>query len=299
MTRAMILAAGLGTRLRPLTLELPKPLMWLGDRPMVAHIAERLAEGGALAAVLNTHHLAEAFRPEVLEAMPLPLTVLHEVEILGTAGGVANARGALGEGDVVVWNGDIVIDLSVRALVEAHKAWGLAATLAVAPRPAGEGTVGLDAEGHVVRLRGERFGVEARGGDFGGVQVIGEELRRALPEQGCLVGDGYLPFLRRGGRLGSVPAPEVWDDIGTVAAYLAANARWLAKARKSHEGARSFVGAGAQVAPGVDVTGSVIGAGAVVEGEGALRGCVVWPSAAARAPLDRAVVTAGGRVAPA
>src|SRR5262245_58074994 len=97
MTRAMILAAGLGPRLRPLTLELPKPLVWLGDQPIVAPIARRLAAAGIERAALNTHHLAEAFKPSILERLPLAITVLHEPEILGTAGGVANAAGALGD----------------------------------------------------------------------------------------------------------------------------------------------------------------------------------------------------------
>jgi mannose-1-phosphate guanylyltransferase len=289
---AMILSAGLGTRLRPLTEELPKPLMWLGDRPVVAHIAGVLAGAGVRAAVLNTHHLGEAFRPEVLASLPLALEVIYEPEILGTAGGVKNAERALGPGDVVVWNGDIVAAIDVGAAVASHRKGGALATLVVAPRAAGEGTVGLGEGGEVVRLRGERFGIEVSGGDFVGVQVIGEALRRALPRQGCLVGDGYLPALRSGGRIGSVRLAQEWSDIGTAAAYLDANARWLKATNRS-----AYQGLGATVAQGVDVSGSVIGAGAVVEGEGALRGCVVWPGARARAPLERAVVTAGGRVA--
>jgi mannose-1-phosphate guanylyltransferase len=218
--------------------------------------------------------------------------VLHEPELLGTAGGLANAAPALGEGDAVVWNGDILIDLDVRALLAAHRAGGAAATLAVAPRPAGEGTVGIDVAGRVTRLRGERFGEEAAGGDFVGVQVVGEALRRRLPARGCLVGDVYLPWLRSGGPLATSPAPDAWDDVGTVAAYLQANRRWLSRSRRS-----AHVGAGAVVAERVEVLGSVLGAGARVGGAGALRGCVVWPGAQAEAPLEGAVVTAAGRIA--
>ena len=288
----MILAAGLGTRLRPLTDELPKPLVWIGDRPMIAHVAARLAAGGIGDAVVNTHHLPGAFGPEALAACPIPLTILHEPAILGTAGGVANASRELGAGDVVVWNGDSLADVDVRALLEAHAASGAPATLAVAPRARGEGTVGLSADGEVVRLRGERFGDEAHGGDFLGVQVLGEELRRALPATGCLVGDGYLPALRRGARVRALTVAGGWDDIGSVAAYLAANARWLARERRS-----SWVHPTARVAPAVTVEGSVIGAGAEVTGTGSVRGSVVWPGARAAAPLERVAVTAGGRTA--
>ncbi|AUX22945.1 nucleotidyl transferase [Sorangium cellulosum] len=299
MTAAMILAAGLGTRLRPLTDELPKPLLWLGDRPLVAHIAERLAAGSVRRVVLNRSHLAERFSREILAALPAPVEAVDEPEPFGTAGGLANAARALGEGDVIVWNGDILIDLDVAALSAAHAAHGqrgAGATLAVAPRPAGEGTVGVGARGEVVRLRGERFGDEAAGGDFVGVHGVGEALRRRLPPRGCMVGDVYLPWLREGRALATFPAPAVWHDIGTIAAYLAANARWL-----SQRGLQSYVGPGACVAEGVDVTGSVVGAGARVEGVGALRRCVVWPGArvavGAGAPLERAVVTTKGAVA--
>ncbi|WP_199789720.1 sugar phosphate nucleotidyltransferase [Sorangium cellulosum] len=295
MAAAMILAAGLGTRLRPLTDELPKPLLWLGDRPLVAHIAEQLAAGGVRRIALNKSHLAERFSRDLLAAFPVPVHVLYEPEPFGTAGGLANAAGALGDGDVVLWNGDILIDLDVGALCAAHRRRGAAATLAVAPRPAGEGTVGVGARGELVRLRGERFGEEVAGGDFVGVHVVGEPLRRRLPPRGCMVGDVYLPWLREGRALATSAAPAAWHDIGTLAAYLAASARWL-----SQRALRSYVGPGASVAEGVDVAGSVVGAGARIEGAGALRGCVVWPGARvgvdAGAPLECAVVTTQGRV---
>src|SRR5262249_43670015 len=155
--------------------ELPKPLVPVGDRPAIVHIAGCLAEAGVREACLNTHHLAEAFSAERIAALPLRLEVIHEPRILGTAGGVANAAPYLGAGDAIVWNGDILADLDVRALLRAQADRRALATLAVAPRPQGEGTVGLDARGAVVRLRGERFGEEASGGDFLGIQVIGAE----------------------------------------------------------------------------------------------------------------------------
>ncbi|AKT40809.1 nucleotidyltransferase family protein [Chondromyces crocatus] len=303
MTGAMILAAGFGTRLRPLTDERPKPLVWVGDRPLLAHVVDRLARGGVQHVVMNTFHRAEDFGAEALGPLALPVHVVREATILGTAGGVANAAAWLGEGDALVWNGDILIDLDVAALVTAHARHarharhahaGVAATLAVAPRESGVGTVGVGAQGEVVRLRGERFGEEVAGGDFVGVQVVGAALRRDLPPEGCLVGDVYLPWLRQGGALSTFPAPTVWDDVGTVAAYLRANARWLQGRR---EGA--FVGAGAVVADGVTVEASVVGAGARVLGHGTLRGCVVWPGAEVTidGSLTDAVMTPAGRVA--
>jgi mannose-1-phosphate guanylyltransferase len=294
--RAMILAAGFGTRLRPLTDELPKPLLPVGDRPAIAHIAGRLAAAGIQRASLNTHHLAEAFSAERLAGLPVHLTVIHEPRILGTAGGVANAAPHLGAGDAIVWNGDILADLDVRALFQSHAQaeaqGGALATLAVAPRPRGEGTVGLDARGAVVRLRGERFGEEASGGDFLGIQVLGAALRRKLPEVGCLVGDGYLPALREGAFIAAAPFDGDWGDIGSVAAYLDENVRWL----RSQTGRPAHCGEGARVEASIELSDSVVGAFATVTGRGALRRVVVWPLARAVAPLEDAVVTTGGLV---
>lgn len=291
MTTAMILAAGFGTRLRPLTDELPKPLVPVGDRSVLAHVAARLRAGGIARAVVNAHHLAEAFTPAVLAGLPLPVEVLVERAILGTAGGVANASAALGEGDVVVWNGDILAEVDVAALLRASSVAGAVATLAVARREGGEGTVGVDAQGRVVRLRGERFGVEVRAVDFIGVQVVGAGLRGALPAVGCLVGDVYLPALRAGARLCVFDVRCEWTDIGSVGGYLEANAVWLGAS-----GATSHVARDATIASTVVVLDSVVGRGARVVGSGELARCVVWPGAVARAPLADAVVTTDGRV---
>jgi mannose-1-phosphate guanylyltransferase len=287
----MILAAGLGTRLRPLTDELPKPLVPIGDRPVLAHIAARLAAAGIRQAVLNTHHLATAFSRDQLAALPLRIEVIHEPRILGTAGGVAHAAPYLGDGDAIVWNGDILADLDVQALLEAHRRGSSLATLAITPRPAGEGTVGLDARGGVVRLRGERFGQEASGGDFLGIQAVSAALVRRLPAVGCLVGDGYLPALRQGARIGAAPFLGAWGDIGTLAAYLGENLRWLQEAERPFH-----CGGSARVEPGIALVDSVVGEGATVTGSGALRRAVIWPFARAVAPLEGVVVTTSGAV---
>lgn len=291
MTAAMVLAAGLGTRLRPLTDELPKPLMPVGDRTALAHVVEALARAGVERVVVNTHHLADRFAAAIT-ALPVEAHVVHEPAILGTAGGIANAASLLGEGDVVVWNGDILApELDVAALVATHRAAGAAATWVVAPRARGEGvgggvgTVGLGADGRVVRLRGRVFGEEVAAGDFLGVSLVGEGLRRALPASGCLVADVALPLLARGGRIATHRHEAGWEDIGTPAALLEANVRWLERAGK-----RFHRGDGATVAPGVALERSVVAAGGKVEGEGALERVVVLPGGRAVAPLRDAIV---------
>jgi mannose-1-phosphate guanylyltransferase len=286
--RAMVLAAGLGTRLRPLTLELPKPLVPVGDRSLLGHIVARLAAAGHRELVINTHHLPEAFI-NVDQDLGVVFHRVHEPVIRGTAGGVTGARELFGPAPILLWNGDILVDPPLAALEDAAGDGGL--VLGIAPRPAGDGTVGVARDGRVVRLRGERFGPEDRGGDYVGVAALGARCLAALPEEGCLVGDYALPELRAGRSVRTVDVPGGFSDAGDPRAYLELNLAWL---RERPGGVH--VGAGARVAPDVRLVTSIVGAGARVDGSGELRRVVVWPGARASAPLADAVVTRSGRV---
>ena len=292
MTAASVLSAGLGTRLGALTQELAKPLMPVGDRPALVHIVERLAAGGIGRIAINTHHRAADF-VAVRDRLGGDVELLHETNILGTAGGVANAEAALGAGDALVWNGDILApDLDIGAILAAFGAprgsaavRGGAALWVVAPLPVGEGTVGLDGEGHVVRLRGETFGVERAGGDYLGIQMMSAELRRALPREGCLVGDVALPHLRQGGRIATFAFAGEWDDIGSPPSLLRANLRWLRRV-----GRTSWCAPDAEVDPSVGLESTIVSAGARVAGAGHVRECVVFPGATLTAPATRKLV---------
>jgi mannose-1-phosphate guanylyltransferase len=248
-------------------------------------VLDRLRTAGATRIVVNAHHRADDVRAFVL-AQPGGVAVSEERELLGTAGGLAHARALLGEGDVLVWNADILADVDLRSLMEVHVLRGAAATLVVQPRAAGTGSVGLDEDGRVVRLRSERFAAEASGGEFLGVHVLASALRARLPARGGLVEDVFVPAMARGEALRARLHRGPWHDVGTVEAYLAANGAWLAE-----RGLASWVGPGARVAAGVTLDASVVGAGAVVDGTGALSASVVWPGARAQAPLQGAVVT--------
>jgi mannose-1-phosphate guanylyltransferase len=279
---AMVLAAGLGTRLRPLTDLVAKPLVPVGDRPAIAHVLDRLRAGGAARLVVNAHHHAAQVR--AFASSQPDLAVSEERELLGTAGGVAQAAPLLGEGDVLLWNADILADVDVGALMAAHAS---AATLVVQRLPAGQGTVGLDPAGRIVRLRAERFAQEATGGQFLGVYVLGASLRARLPPRGGMIEDVLLPALARGDTLRAFAFEGAWRDVGTVASYLDANADWLTRL-----GQESWIGPGARIGEGVVLDRAVVGPGASVAGRGPVTRSVVWPGAHATAPLDRQVVTA-------
>jgi mannose-1-phosphate guanylyltransferase len=283
----MVLCAGLGTRLRPLTEELPKPLVPIGDRSILAHIAERLAREGFQSLVINTHWLPEAF-DSVLGGLPIPTRSVHEPVIRGTAGGVAGARSLLGPAPVLVWNGDILVDPPIGELLE-RAGEGLA--MAVVPRGAREGTVGRDRTGRVVRLRGEVFGDEVAGGDYVGVAALGSRCLAELPERGCLVGDWALPELRRGGTVQTAEVHGEWVDAGDPAAYLEANLRWL-----DRTGGNEWLGPDTAIGAGVRLHRSIVGPGAHIHGHGLVSGSVLWKGAEVAAPLERSIVTSSGRI---
>ena len=280
-----ILAAGYGTRLRPLTEEIPKPLLPIGDAPMLEHLLSKFAHELPRASVgINASHLAEqidAFRTST--AFPFSC-VLEDSAPRGTAGGIRGIREAFDRPkNTLVWNGDILSEVDAGILVQSHRASDLA-TLFVIPRAKGEGNVGLLEDGRIVRLRKSSFGEETRGGDFVGIHVVGKEIE--LPQEGCIVGDVYIPLLDRGARLVARELGADFSDIGSLGAYLAANMAWLGD-RESwvHETAR--VSAKMQHV--------VVGAGATVEGR--LENCVVLPGAKFSGTLEGGVVTARGIVA--
>jgi mannose-1-phosphate guanylyltransferase len=284
MVAGMILAAGLGTRMRPLSAWRAKPLAPVGDLPAIAHVLAALRRAGAARVAVNAHHRAEDVRAfaRTVEG----LEVSEEDDVLGTAGGVAHAAPLLGEGDVLVWNGDILCPgLDGARLVAAHHA---EATLAVRLLPRGAGDVGVTEEGRVVRLRRETTSPgEARGASFLGIHVIGARLRAKLPPRGCLVGDLYLPALRAGAQIQAFATEASFFDIGTPATYLEANLAWL-----GDRGA--FVAEEARVEPGVRLARAVVGRGAHVFAD--LEDAVVWEGARVLAHASRAIVAREGIV---
>ena len=288
MPSAIVLCAGFGTRLRPLTDELPKPLVPVGDRSILEHALLSLSRAGISEFTINVHHLAPLFESAIAR-LALPIRVFVETEIRGTAGGVAGARAHLTRAPVVVWNGDILVDPPFDQLLGGCAPHSFC--LGVAPRARGEGTVGLDEQGHVVRLRGETFGREARGGDYVGVLSMGAAVLASLPERGCLFGDAALPLLRAGGTITSAAVNTAWTDAGSIPSLLSTNLAWL-----ETRGLDGFVADGAELAPGVSLRDSLVGAGARVLGSGTLERCVVCPGATVTAPLRDSIVAPSGRV---
>lgn len=288
MPSAFVLAAGYGTRLRPLTDRIPKPLLPVGDRPLLAHTLEQIFAFPTVKVTLNAHHCSKEIS-NYINSLEVTVNVSVEEKILGTAGGLRAARGFFDAGDVLVVNGDIHGKLPLGELLAAGAAELL---LAVVPTPLGTGTVGVGRDGRVVRLRGERFGEEVWSGDYMGVMRVDGSSLEGLPEEGCLVGDVALPRLRSGSdRVRALRVEGTFLDIGSPEAYLRANLAWL-----ELRGSSAFVAPSATVADGVELTESVLLEGARVRGRGAVRRVVALPGARFEAPLTDSIVLADGRV---
>ncbi len=297
--KAMVLAAGLGTRLRPATDTVPKPLFPVLGVSAVEWALHALKGAGVTDAILNVHHLPAA----VLRALGgggrvgVRLGYSDEPVILGTGGGLSAVRGFFaGEDAFLLHNGDVFTDWDLAPLVARHRETGAAATLALADPPdRPEARLVEVADGRVIGIRGKP---ESRGGPcyvYSGICVLSPAIFDHLPagEVSCLVERGFLPLMEAGATVAGVVMGGTFCDIGTADRFLdlqwemfprAADlyrARGLAAPVEVRPGVLAC--GGARIEDGATVAGPVLlGAGAVVEA-----GATVGP---------RAVVCEGARV---
>jgi NDP-sugar pyrophosphorylase family protein len=279
--RAMILAAGLGTRMRPLSDLLPKPVLPVLGIPLIAWPLAWLARHRFTEVVLNLHHLPGATRAAA-EAWAPPGLALHfseEPELLGTGGGIRRAAAFLRESDPsLVVSGDMICDLDLGALVARHLARGDRATLALRADPRADrfGTIGVDGAGRIRRIA-RRFdlGGEAAAGVNVSVYLFAARAFDSLPARPVFnhLDDWLAPELAAGaGDLRGEVVPEsdlLWEPVGTPGEYLAANLR---HPKVSYFDAPARARAlGVRLEPGL-----VIGAGARLGARVRLRRAVVW-----------------------
>ena len=284
--RAMILAAGLGTRMVPLSLRRPKVALPVLDEPLVLRMVRDLAAQGVDRVVVNAHSHPEQVR-EALSKAPIPVQISLEPELLGSGGGIRQARSFLdGPEPFFVLNADMCVDLELRQLLEAHSRLGAIVTLVLRDeaRKHEFGTIGYAAGARVSRITDlARVGTEIGSGLFAGIQVIEPEVFALMPEQGPFNSmlDLYAPMLRRGDPLCVwLQSPEArWWPVGTPRELLDTNLRALAEAlpeaSRLHaaDDARidgeiegpAWVGPGAHIAAGARAGPNVvIGAGATL-----------------------------------
>ena len=291
MNQAFILGAGLGTRLRPLTDRLPKPLVPLFHRPLAEWAMDACAALGIRRFAINTHHLPEKWEDFRSGNPDSDITFFHEPVLLETGGGLKNIEAWIGNEPLLVHNGDIFSTLRLEKLVAAHEASGLPVTLALRSQGReADKRVALDESlTRVTDLR-HSLGIAKGTHVFSGIYCVSPEFLDLLPSGEIIpVIPAFLELVRKG-QLGAIVLDEgVWLDLGDRDSYLQAH-RELDLAPPVHPDA--FIEAGACI------ENSVIGPAAIIESGAVVRNSVVWSGAriSGNAVLDRCIVALGNAV---
>ncbi|MBL8605046.1 MAG: NDP-sugar synthase [Myxococcales bacterium] len=295
---ALLLAAGLGTRLRPLTDHLPKPLVPLFDRPLAAYALAELKRAGVTHVVANTHHLAATVDPALrpwAERLGLTFDTRFEPQLLGTGGALRNVLDAMTD-PFIVYNGDVLATPDLAGALALHRASDAELTMVLRedPRAARLGAIEVNARGEVLRIlgEGETPREPVKSCLFTGIYVVSKRLSGLLPAEGCVVRHTVRRLLSSGRRVAGFVDPGLWHDLGTHAAYAEVHRAALDGALAPLRGyaAENALAAGVTAPAGVSLSGCVLGAGVRVEGAGALRGVIAWPGVTVRAPLENAIV---------
>ena len=222
--QAIVLAAGLGTRLRPLTLRIPKPALPLGGVPILFFNLILLKNAGIHRVTINLHH-----RPEVIRDLlgngrhwGLHLRYSYEPKILGTAGGIAQALDGMKKEATFVLNGDILMDLDLKAMAAEHFRTAAKATLACVGMDRAKVTsfVEHDKQGKIWRIAGAPSAKSPplTAAIFSGAHLLDPELLTGYPRKhfGCIIRQVYQPTLEGGKRLQAYRHRGAWWDLGTL-----------------------------------------------------------------------------------
>ncbi|MGN1325607.1 MAG: sugar phosphate nucleotidyltransferase [Candidatus Spyradenecus sp.] len=224
-TTAFILCAGLGTRLRPMTLATPKPLLPLWNRPLLAHTLATLEAWGVREVYLNTHWLPEALRAFIAAYRgPLTLHELPEPEILGTGGCLRNLAAHLHGQPFWLVNGDILFTVQPAALEEAFARSGNFAAAWLEPKR-GPRTVEMDYAGRITCYHSPTPAVEHTY-TFTGISLLSPEMLDFLPQEkaACTLIEAFEAAMFKGRFVqGAVDKAAYWNDAGTLERYLAAH----------------------------------------------------------------------------
>ena len=215
--KAMVLAAGLGTRLRPLTYEIPKPMVPVLDRPVMAHILGLLKRQGYDEVIANLHYFPDAVRGYFGDR----IEYRFEEELLGTAGGVRNVADFFGDDPVVVISGDALTDVDLNALVERHRQAGGIGTLTVkkVPDTREYGVVIHDSEGRIQGFQEKPDPAEALS-DLGncGIYCFSPEIFDYFPDRPFAdwAQDVFPALLENDVPFHVYETTDYWNDVGSL-----------------------------------------------------------------------------------
>lgn len=223
--KAMVLAAGTGTRLRPLTDAIPKPMLPIGGEPLLVHLLRWLKRYGIDDVALNLHHLPEVIQDTLGDGAQLGLKLLYsfEPELLGTAGAVKKLAAFFDQPFVVVY-GDLLLDVDLAALIDYHQSRRALVTLGLKHTndPTSQGMIACDSAGRVVRFveKPASWNDEQRTANAGVYIVEPEVLHHVPDDRPSDWGNDLFPLLiAQGAPLYAQLLDGTVIDIGTPAAY--------------------------------------------------------------------------------
>lgn len=253
ITKAFILGAGLGTRLRPLTNVLPKPLVPVWNEPLVYHSLRHCTKAGIKSFAINTHHLPQTWNPyfpdQLFEGKPIEF--FHEEMLLETGGGIKNIASFIGNEPILVFNGDIITDIDLPSLINAHTQSDNIATLAV--KSSGP-SINVAVEGdQIIDIRND-LNIHPGNHQFTGIYCISPEILELIPTDTKIsIIPAFIELIKQS-KLGAFSADQAsWIDIGTIEHYKQAHNE---SPFKNEHG--SFVHPSANVDKTCSVTDSII-----------------------------------------
>jgi NDP-sugar pyrophosphorylase family protein len=276
----LVLTAGLGTRLRPLSLVRAKAALPVGGEPLVGRILRGLAAAGVRDAVLNLHHLPASITSRIGDGSAYGVRVRYswETPVLGSAGGPRRAAPLLGAATFLVVNGDTLTSVDLEALVAHHRGTGALVTMAAAPHAEPEKYGGIVAD-EVGRVRGfVRRGATEPSSHFVGVQAVEaaafDTVPLGTPHES--VGALYPALLAaHPGCIQMFRTPSDFHDIGTPTDYLETALRLAATDGDPRAPGRGAHGARTNTHPTAIVEESVLWDDVSVEANATLRRCIV------------------------
>jgi mannose-1-phosphate guanylyltransferase len=289
--KALILAGGLGTRLRPLTYTRPKHLLPIANRPHIEHVFHMLETSGVHEVVLLTSYLADAFSDVVERAARrgLHVQVAHESEPLGTAGALKNAEMLVADDTFLAFNGDILSDVDLNIVIGFHRDRRAEATVLLTPvdDPSAFGVVPTDPDGRVLGFIEKPPRDEAPTNLINaGVYVMEPTVFGRIPTGRVSSAERELfpGMVSDGARLFAVSTDAYWMDIGTPEKYLRANldalsGRFHTDAVPQPGDGVVLMEQGATISPGARVSAACIGADAMVLDRAVVKDSVLLPGA--------------------
>lgn len=278
--RAMILAAGFGTRLWPLTIGRTKPAIPLLNRPLISYTIDYLRRAGITDLIINLHHEPASVREQIGDGSRFGARITYSVEepeILGTAGALEHARKELSGGTFIVINGKIITGIDLGKALETHRRRGALATIVLRPNPRRErfSEVKIDARGDVIEFAGFPRPGEAGGPAplmFTGIHIMEPGIFEFIP-RGVFsdsVLNVYPRVMAEGGGLAAYVGEGAWHELSTLDRYLAVSLEFLGR-----EGRDSIADEGCWVEPGAWVERSVLWRRVRVEAGARLEECLV------------------------